>query len=234
MANDAVILALQFQPTADDNPRPEQIASTLEDIEGLYRVTPVATALGLPVADLLTDYRLARAEAAAYDESAFHLDEYEERLARALKRFDRRPSYPSYELEDAIYLLSRLDRERLLRRHRPRLLLEPEHAMRLQRIHMESPLELLSRIPAEYWTAGGFFLFLRALEARFNMVERIRTERVDLRARRAERRADEREADVREERAARELEGLRDPSTSLQLVSGEVRPDDPPKGANRT
>jgi hypothetical protein len=58
------------------------------------------------------------------------------------------------------------------------------------------------------------------------MPERSRTERIDLKARQAERRADEREGELREERAARELEGLRREHTPFRLVDGEVRPDD--------
>lgn len=68
-------------------------------------------------------------------------------------------------------------------------------------------------------------LFLAALERYFNMDGRVRTERVDLKAKRAERRADEAEAELREERARCELDGLRSRDTSFRLVSGEVRPD---------
>lgn len=58
------------------------------------------------------------------------------------------------------------------------------------------------------------------------MPERIRTERVDLKATKAERRADEREEEVREEKAAGELRSLRRAHPPFRLVRGEVLPDD--------
>ena len=46
-----------------------------------------------------------------------------------------------------------------------------------------------------------------------------------LAAKRAERRADEREAELREARAARQLEGLEQEDAPFQLTSGQVLPE---------
>jgi hypothetical protein len=59
-----------------------------------------------------------------------------------------------------------------------------------------------------------------------NMPERIRTERIDLQAKQAERRADMTEAELRQARADRELDGLRREGGSFQLIDGERMPDD--------
>jgi hypothetical protein len=130
------------------------------------------------------------------------------------------------EFEEFFYLASRFWPRSFSRPYGATALPAPENAIRLRRLTLGSPLDLVAHIPADYWKGGGFILFLLALERRFNMVGRIRTERVDLRARRAERRADEREAELREERAARELEGLRQDDQPFRLLEGEVLPDE--------
>lgn len=87
----------------------------------------------------------------------------------------------------------------------------------------------MANIPPEFWQVcgfvlflEGFVLFLKAVEAYFNMSQRIRTERIDLTTRQAKHRADQREAELREERAARGLEGLRRESPPFRLVDGEL------------
>jgi hypothetical protein len=130
--------------------------------------------------------------------------------------------YPP-DLEDAYYLLYRLERERLKRRQRSLALGVPEHALRVRKMSMGSPWDLVAYIPTAYAAGQGLLWFLRAVEERWNARDRIRTEQADLEARRAERRADEVEAEVREERARRELEGLR-ATGRLQLVRGELLP----------
>ncbi len=208
-----VILALRFTATSPDDPRPEEIASVPEDVEGLYRGAPVESALGIPVAELLSQYHAARAETAAeWPPWPFY--------PRDWRRLGPR------ELDELFYLASRVWRQGSTRRYASPVLPAPENAIRIRRLNLGSPLDLLAHIPPEYWKGGGFILFLAAVERRFNMVERIRTERVELRARRAERRADEREAELREERAARQLEGLRQEDPPFQLIAGEVLPDD--------
>lgn len=209
-----VLLALRFE-ARDDDPRCEEIAALLDDIEALYRAAPAATSLGLPVAELVRDYRVARANSLA-DDLPYQLDPRE--WSRLLRRF------PSPEFEDFFFLLTR---SRLGARHPlyASLLIPPEHPLRVRELSMRSPLDFLAHVPAEYWGGGGFVLFLAALERYFNMAGRIRTERIDLKTKRAERRADEAEAELREERARRELDGLRRRDTSFRLVSGEVRPD---------
>jgi hypothetical protein len=211
-----VILSLRFTATSPADPRPEDIASVLDDLEGLYRAAPAARALGVPVADLLSQYYIARADAATHW-APWPID------PRALRRLRR---LPSPELDEFLYLTSRLWRSEPARRYPHQTLLAPENAIRVSRLTHGSPLDLLAHIPADYWMGGGFVLFLGALERRFNMAERIRTERVDLAAKRAERRADEREAELREARAARQLEGLEQEDAPFQLTSGQVLPED--------
>lgn len=209
-----MLLSLRFESTSEDGPRPEQIASVLEDLEGLYRAVPAAMALGVPVVELLAAYHVARAESAAG------------RLP--VDRYALRPYLSLPEVEEFLFW-SRSRRRRREYEYRPGALQPPEHVMRVQHLSMGSPLDLLASIPSEYWQAGGFALFLKAVEAYFNMPQRIRTERVDLKARQAERRADEREAQLREERARRELDGLARDDGPFRLVDGEVRPDDEPE-----
>jgi hypothetical protein len=109
-------------------------------------------------------------------------------------------------------------------------------APRLRRMSMGSPFDVVLSIPAEYWTGGGLFLFLTAVEKKFNAVERIRTERAEEAANRAEAQARQREAEVREAMAQRQLaqlraqmqhadsrvEGLEDPNAAFQLRKGEL------------
>jgi hypothetical protein len=228
-AGRGVLLALRFEPRANLDPRPEEIGSVLEAMEGLYRAAPASAALGVPIADLLAAHHMARAEATVgylspdwYELppwlSPAEFDEMLDLLSRARRRGERRWTKPG-----------RLGRDFL--GYGPPSLPPPENAMRVRRLSMGSPLDFVAHIPAEYWQAGGFILFLKAVEAFFNMPQRIRTERIDLRARQAERRATERESELREERAARELDGLRRVDVPLQLVDGEVRPDDEPRDA---
>jgi hypothetical protein len=206
-----VLLSLRFKPKTRDDPRPEEVASLLKDMEGLYRAVPAASALGVPVVELLAAYHVARAESAA---GRLPADPY-----------GLRPWLSLPEVEEFLFW-TRTRRRRRDYEYRPGALLPPEHAMRVQHLSMGSPLDLLASIPPEYWRAGGFALFLKAIELYFNIPERIRTERIDLKARQTYRRADEREAEVREERAARELEGLRREGGPFTLVKGEVLPAD--------
>lgn len=74
----------------------------------------------------------------------------------------------------------------------------------------EVPPELVAYLACTYFAVFMLLQFLRALEECFNMIGRIRAERLELDARRAEAKADAREAELREERAARELAGLRE------------------------
>ena len=104
---------------------------------------------------------------------------------------------------------------------------------------MGSPLDLVLSIPPEYWTGGGLFLFLTAVEKKFNVVERIRTERAEQAAQRAEARAREREAELREAAAERQLSELRsqmlnaesqvsgfdDADVAFQLQRGDLAPE---------
>lgn len=207
--NRAVLLSLRFKPVEGPYPRPDEVGSVLQDLEGLYRAAPVASALGVPVAELLAAYHIVRAETAAGELSPdWH----------ALGRWLPLPEY-----EDFAYF-SRRARLRGRRSSGPDT--QPANAMRVRGLSMGSPLDFLAQIPPEYWTGGGFVLFLKAVERFFNMPQRIRTERIDLRARQAERRADERDAELREDRATRELEGLNRERPPLRLIDGEVRPDD--------
>jgi hypothetical protein len=210
-----VVLALKFERTVESEPRADEIASVLDDVEGLYRVVPAAAALGVPVVALLADYRGARAEEVS-DLFPWLLD------PSAWKRVRR--SFPPPDLEELQYLAYRWRRERN-QAYGQWSLYPPENPMQVRRLTLGSPLEFWSYIPAAY--CAGFMLtrFLRALEERFNMADRIRTERLDLEARRAEREADTREAEVREERAARELAGLRREGGPFQLIEGEVEPE---------
>jgi hypothetical protein len=210
MPEGGLILALAFESPTGEDARPEEIAAVLQDLDGLYRITPASTALGVPIVELLTEYYYARAETAAWDASDWPL-----RRAR-YERLTR-----SYQASEFEYFRERWETGRRA------ALTPPPHALRVSRLHMGSwPLDVLAQIPPDYWKAGGFTLFLAAVEHRFNMVGRIRTERAELKAKRAQARADEREAEVREAHAARELEGLRATDGPLQLVRGEVRPDD--------
>lgn len=195
-----------------------EIASVLEDLEGLYRSAYVAAEAPWTgsVAEVLREYRAARAvyriEAGGLRPGQVPLEEFLYRYSGTWGRSLHPPFKPPLG--------------------RPARLLPSDQDMRVRRLVMQSPLDLLAGIPAEYWTGGGFLLFLKALEKYFNLDGRIRIERVDLKAQQAERRADEREAELREERAARELEGLRRPEGSPRLISGELLPDagdDPPE-----
>lgn len=207
-----VLLSLRFKPVRDPYPRPEEVGSLLLDLEGLYRAAPAAMALGVPVAELLAAYHIVQAETTAGQLSPDW---------NALSRW-----LPLAEYEEFRYFASRIWR-RGRRPYGPHPMSPPANAMHVRRLSMGSPLDLLAHIPPDYWKeAGGFLLFLTAVERFFNMPDRIRTQYIDRRAKRAERRADEREAELREERAARQLEGLRREDAPLQLIDGEVRPDD--------
>lgn len=203
-----VLLSLRFQPIEHPEPHPEDVASVLRDIEGLYRAVPAASALGVPVRELLAEYQLARAQAEA---------------ARITGIFPLRRWLPVDEMEEYLYW-SRRYRSNEFEMRRTRL--EPEHPIRLRRLSMASPLDVLAYIPAAYCVGASLLKFLKALETYFNMPERIRTERIDLKAKQAERRADEREAELREAHAARELEGLERARAPFELIDGEVLPDE--------
>jgi hypothetical protein len=212
-----VLLALRFHPR-DEDPRCEEIAHLLDEVEAIYRAAPAAAALGLPVAELVRDYRIAHADALA-EELPYPVD------PRAWSRLRRRLPFP--EFEEFFFLLERAQGRGRDRRYGS-LAAAPEHPLRVREMSMRSPLDFVAHVPSEYWQGGGFLLFLAAIERYFNMDGRIRTERLDLRAKRAERRADEAEAELREERARRELDGLRTGDSGFRLVSGEVRHDDVP------
>lgn len=219
-----VLLSLRFAPVSDDEPRPEEIASVLEDIEGLYRAVPAAAALGVPVADLLSDYRAVRADAAIESWTLAPSD---------MKRLRRSMAFPEFE-ELFFYLASQARRRGWDRPYVLRSLLVPEHAMRVRRLAMGSPFDVVTFIPAAYCVGFALTRFLRALETYFNMPERIRTERVDLEAKQAEGKADMAEAELREQRAALELAGLRGEEGTFRLVNGEVRPDENDDEGNRS
>lgn len=185
------------------------------------------------MADLLADYKAERLEAALADLAQPEFAELDASFGRMFERWERtygRRGYPP-DLEDAYYLLYRLERDRFKRRQRRLALGVPEHALRVRSMSMSSPWDLLAYIPTAYAAGQGLLLFLRAIEERFNMRGRIQTERVELEAERAERRADQAEAEVREERARGELQGLQAANTRLQLVRGELLPaeDEPPE-----
>jgi hypothetical protein len=230
MARGDAVLRLRFQASQDEDPRPEQVASVLSDLEGLYRVAPAAVALGVPVAELLASYYAATAEMVILDLTEPSAEVFEYRFMREFERFARRSQsqrYPLPALEELFYVWMQEGGPA----RRTASISPPPNALRCRQLSMGSPLDVLANIPPEYWmgSGGGLMLFLAALERRFNMVERIRTERIDLRAKRAERRADELEAELRRERAARELAGLRESSAGFQLVAGALEPDEDPE-----
>lgn len=115
----------------DDDPRCEEIAALLDDIEAMYRAAPAAASLGLPVAELVRDYRVARANSLA-DDLPYQLDPRE--WSRLLRRF------PSPEFEDFFFLLTR---SRLRARHPlyGSLLIPPEHPLRVRELSMRSPFD---------------------------------------------------------------------------------------------
>ena len=216
--DDGLVLTLIYKPASAMYPRPEDVASILEDIEGLYRAAPAAEALGIPVSDILLDYRTARAEAT----TASTVDPSNWKRFRRRFPFKRAP-FP--EWEEFFYLT------RYWQRHdRPPFaaaLIPPEHPLRLRRLRMESPLEIVALVPSAYCTALMVSRLLRAIEDHWNMAERIKVEKIDLKAKEQEREADRLDAELRAERTRRELDGLRHEDDALRLVAGAIGPDLP-------
>src|SRR6185312_1147386 len=146
-------------------------------------------------------------------------------------------------LRTAVSLLARRQTETIYFGSSPALSRTvPRVPLRVRRVSMSSPLELVTSIPPEYWTGGGVALFLTAIERKFNFVKRIRTERLELDARQAKARADVSEGEIRDAEAQRALQqlrqrdsgtddgqlvGLQDQRTAFQLEEGVLSREDP-------
>jgi hypothetical protein len=233
-----MLLSLRFRPDRRASSCYD-VAAVLEDMEAVYFAVPRALATEEPVQrHVVTEHRARFEETLGWPDLTLAEIEYRVRAIRQLEVLgaDERTLT---ELRAATHLLAEGDVKRVVEGQRPRATAPQRPArqsMNLRRMTMESPLQIVVSIPAEYWADGtALVLFLGAIERRFNMVGRIRTERVDLEARRAERRADAREADLRAARteqalaelqARREdsplLEGLGPSQQQFELESGEL------------
>lgn len=203
------------------------IGAVLEEVEAFYHAAGRAYGREEPfLPHYLAERRRAR-EAGGISEDVLADIEYTSRTIMRLERAGAdREAVDS--LRDAVRLLARHEAETVYfggQRRRDYAVGPP---LDVRRVSMASPLDLATSIPPEYWTGGGLVLFISALERKFNAIERIRTERVDLAARRAERRADEREAQLREAQAQHELSRLRDrDSPEDERLLAEMPPQDP-------
>src|SRR5690349_16515142 len=200
----AMLLSLRFRPE-QRNSSCYEVAAVLEDLEALYAAVPKAAAVEEPVrGHVLAEHR-SRIDA-ALGLSDFALAEIEYRI-RALGHLEALGAdQRTIELmRAAVQGVAQSEARRAYEGGDPAPLMassrEAISQLDVRQISMASPLQLLVGIPFEYWAGPSFLLFLAAVERRFNMIGRIRTERVDLAARRAERYADKREAQVREEAA---------------------------------
>lgn len=220
----AMLLSLGFRPERRSSSCYE-LAAVLEDLEALYAAVPKAASAEEPVQrHILAEHRSRADEALGLPDSALAEVEYRVRALNRLEELgaDRRTTEL---LRAAVQGLAESEAQRA---HEGRRLAPPDAApaagqpLEVRRVSMASPLALIVSIPFEYWAGPSFLLFLAALERRFNMVGRIRTEKADLAARRAERRADEREAQVREKAAEQTLVRLREqgPDYESPLLRG--------------
>ena len=80
------------------------------------------------------------------------------------------------------------------------------HTLRAELLAItEGSLVITLSVPYDYWAGGGLVLFLTLVERKFNFISRIRTERLELIARRESAKADALEAKLRQLEADREL-----------------------------
>jgi hypothetical protein len=200
--SDDLRLTLRFRPLSQAVSCYE-FAALFEDIDALYLAVPEALAAEQPVARHFELQRQIRLRQLLGSPNSL-LAEIEYR-ARALQQLEASgaPEEALRALRYALRLLTETDVERIAgnpRREPPEL----SSGLLLQRISMQSPAELVMSIPAAYWAASGtsLLLFLGALERRFNMVGRIKTERAELAARQLG-------AEVKEAKALRALKELR-------------------------
>lgn len=227
-------LSLTFEPL--EEMWPQHPAQLLWELQALYFAARAAREQEqnlLPV--YREELRIVVGEHRSLDDLVAEV-EYLDRAARRLRLGDAGPDVWE-PLSHSAGLLARqivngvaYPREFLPDNARRRI------APRLRRMSMGSPFDIVMSIPAEYWTGGGLFLFLTAVEKKFNVVGRIRTERAEESAKQAEARAREGEAEVREvtaqielsqlrarmQEAGNQVEGLEDSSAAFQLQSGEL------------
>jgi len=207
-------LTLRFRPLRREVSCYE-FAALFEDMEALYFATPEALAAEQPVARHFALQHQARMQQLFGSPNSL-LAEIEYR-ARALQHLETvgAPEDSLARLRHALRLLTEADLRQVAGIPRPEAeATQIDSGLSLQRVSMQSPAELVTAIPVAYWAASGtsLLLFLGAIERRFNMVGRIRTERAELAARRLK-------AEVEEERALRVLEELRERDEDGETVS---------------
>jgi len=210
--SDDLRLTLRFRPTRRAVSCYE-FAALFEDVEALYLAVPEAIAAEQPVAhhfELQHQFRMRQ----LFGSPNTLLAEIEYR-ARALQQLEAAgaPEEALGALRYALRALAEADVERIARGPLPES--KPTSSgLLLQRVSMQSPAELVTSIPAAYWAASGtsLLLFIGAIEKRFNMVGRIRTESRELSARR-------RKAEVEEAQALRVLEELREQEESGRIAA---------------
>lgn len=210
--SDDLSLTLRFRPLRRAVSCYE-FAALFEDLEALYLAVPEALAAEQPVArHFALQHQIRMQQLFGSPNSLLAEIEYRARSLQQLEAAGA-PEETLRQLRFALNLVAEADVERISEGPWP----QPRpvsSGLSLQRASMQSPAELVTSIPAAYWAASGtsLLLFLGAIERRFNMVGRIKTERAELAARR-------REAEVDEERARRVLEKLRGRDESEEIAN---------------
>ena len=211
--SDNLNLTLRFRPLRREVSCYE-FAALFEDVEALYLAVPEALETEQPVARHFSSQHQIRMRQLFGSPNSL-LAEIEYR-ARALQQLETAgaPEDALITLRYSLRRLTEADVERVARGSQPEAL-QTYSGLSLQRVSMQSPAELVTSIPAAYWAASGasLLLFLGAIERRFNMVGRIKTERAELAARR-------RKAEVEEKQALRVLRELRERDESEEMANG--------------
>lgn len=176
-----VVLSLRFRADRRESSCYE-VAAVLEDLEAIYFAVPRALSAEEPVQrHILAEHHSRFESALGLSEFALGEIEYRVRALRHLEAFGA-DGRTLDALRKAINLVADSEVSRihggspLPQRTAP----APVEPLHMRRLSMGSPLEIATAIPFEYWTSGvAFVVFLRALERRFNMLGRIRTEKVE-------------------------------------------------------
>jgi len=225
--SESLSLMLRFRPFGR-SVSPFEFAALFEDVEALYLAVPEALDADQPVARHLARQQEARIRQMLGSPNAL-LGEIEYR-ARALQQLEvaGAPDRALMPLRYALARLAETDVERVAEGPWPKAE-KISSGLTLERVSMRSPAEIVLSIPVAYWAASAtsLLLFLEAIERRFNMRGRIRTERTELTARR-------RKAEVETARAERVLEQLREldvrgeEAPHAEMLDGLQAPEDRP------
>jgi hypothetical protein len=225
--SDALLVELRFRARVE-SPLLTDMANLMEDVEGLYFAAHDAFTQERPLLPLfLAERRARRGAAEGFSDELLAEIEY---AARAVSRLEAAGANPD--------VLSRLHHgaELLAERQLQEVYWGRQHGgslsaaapFKVRKLSMASPLDVVLSIPSEYWMGGGVVLFLDALERKFNVLDRIRTEKAELAARRASAKADEAAAEYREIQVRQAIDALRHreerPARSVEGIDGEPAP----------